>query len=302
MKITVFVLLLIVLGLLVFIRFQHKEAVVPESELEHVEQMEIVFLDIGQGDATFVTFPDGSQMLIDCAIDARIMESLGKHMDFFDKRIDYLVVTHPDLDHYGGCIDVMKRFDIGTIVYNGFEKPYDDMWQEFMMSVEEEKISGAEYLQIVRQDIWDIAGVRVEFLYPDHSVLENTHIPGTEKKTSSNNTSIIMKLSHGDQDVLLMGDAEEELEEYLLQAYGGQLDVEVLKAGHHGSGTSSIEEFLAVTTPDIVTMSSGRDNRFGHPSARVLKRFEREGSHIYRTDQIGDISIVVREDNVEVVR
>jgi len=304
MQITVLILLLVVLGLLLYIRAQDVENVpdVQDGQIEHLEQLELVFLDIGQGDATFVTFPDGSQMLIDCAIDARIMEALGRHMDFYDKTIDYLLVTHPDLDHYGGCIDVMKRFDIGTIVYNGFEKPHDDMWQEFMMTVEEEKAGGAAYVIADTQHVWDIAGTRVQFLYPDHSVIVDASIPGVNKKPESNNTSIVLKMSYGEQDILLMADAEEELEEYLVATYGDQLDVEVLKAGHHGSGTSSIEPFLAAATPDIVSISSGRENRFGHPSRRVLRRLERAGSEIFRTDLDGDIRVLLREDVIEVVQ
>jgi len=257
--------------------------------------LQINFLDIGQGDATFITFPDGQQMLIDCAIDARILEALGRAMPFYDRTIDYLVVTHPDQDHYGGCIDVIDRYDIGTIVYNGFEKEDTVFYHAFMDAVAS---SGAEYHVLTEPEMWDIGNTTVSYLYPHTDLSQYPNIPESEKDTGSNNSSIVMLLDHGDTEILLTGDGETELEEFLLREYGMELDVDILKAGHHGSSSSSIEPFVAVTTPAHVVFSAGRDNSYGHPSARVLKRFERIGSTIWRTDTMGDIVVTVGDDRV----
>ncbi len=261
--------------------------------------LKITFLGIGQGDATLIKFPNQEQMLVDCAIDARVIEALGRNMKFHDKVIDYLLITHPDSDHYGGCVDVINRFEIGHIIYNGFEKPYNSFWLSFMESIESERKKGAKYSIIDKQEKWNISGVEIDFLYPDHDLAEDPLVPG-EKKTNSNNTSITLMISYGRNDLLITGDAEFELENYLVEKYQDQLDVEILKIGHHGSDTSSIKKFLEFTTPEISVISSGKENQYGHPSRRVLKRLQRFGSEIWRTDAQGDIIVEIYKNEIHV--
>jgi len=287
-------LLVITLSLLFFVRSELRRTGIVDKLGEDIARdptLDIAFLDIGQGDSTFVTFPDGQQMLVDCAIDARVIEALGRVMPFYDRDIDYLVVTHPDLDHYGGCIDVMNRFDVGHILYNGLEKPYDDLWIAFNDAVEVHRQAGKQFTLIEEPMVWNIASTTVSVLYPDHSIVDDAHVPGETKEAGANDTSIILKLSYGDEDVLMTGDAEEDLEAYLIATYGDQLDVEILKAGHHGSQTSSIDSFVSSTSPEVAIFSAGKNNKFGHPSPRVLKRFERAGTTAWRTDQHGDILV-----------
>ncbi len=252
--------------------------------------LKMIFLDVGQGDATFIQFPNGEQMLIDCGIDAVSIEALGRVMPFYDRDIDYLLVSHPDLDHYGGCIDVLNRFDVHHILYNGEQKQYSQLWQSFMRAIQEEQ---AMYSIVSSSVHWNIAGVGIDFLYPDHSIEKNKNIPGVKKDVGSNNASIVMKLSYGDQDTLLTADAEAELEEYLVDVYGEELDVEILKLGHHGSLTSSIQPFLDAATPETAVASAGMENKFHHPSERVIRRVKRMGTEIWRTDISGDIMVSI---------
>src|SRR3989344_9396567 len=88
----------------------------------------VVFLNIGQGDAALINFGNGQKMLVDCGPNRSILSALGRHLPFYDRTIDYLLVTHPDLDHYGGCVDVLKRFDVKNIIINGATKAYDPYW------------------------------------------------------------------------------------------------------------------------------------------------------------------------------
>ncbi|PIR03135.1 MAG: hypothetical protein COV60_01930, partial [Candidatus Magasanikbacteria bacterium CG11_big_fil_rev_8_21_14_0_20_43_7] len=214
---------------------------------------------------------------------------------------EYLVVTHPDLDHYGGCIDVLKRFDVSTIIYNGMEKPYDDLWVAFNSAIEEHQQEGKQYTLAEEQFVWTIASTTVNFLYPDHSIVDDPGVPGVKKEANANDTSIIIKLSYGDQDVLLTGDAEEDLERYLVATYGDQLDVEILKAGHHGSQSSSIPEFISSTSPVLAIASAGKDNKFGHPARRVVRRFERAGVEFWQTDIHGDIVVTLTSSSFQIV-
>lgn len=260
--------------------------------------VKVVFLDIGQGDATFIEWPDGTQMLIDCAKDARILEALGRVMPFYDFDIDYLVVTHPDLDHYGGCVDVLEKFTVSNIVYNGYNEKINDYWQSYWAAAWAE---GAAYHEITERTVWQLGSTTIDFLYPDHELAKDPDVPGFDKDTGSNNSSLVLKLSVGEQDALFTGDAEEELEEFLVSAYGDELDVEVLKLGHHGSAGSSIQPFIDITTPEYAIASAGKNNSYGHPSPRVEKRIERAGAEMLRTDLQGDITLMLYPDEVVVV-
>ncbi len=286
-----FALLLCVVGMVFWLK-KDESGLSPDAsglminpEEENVQYIRVTFLDVGQGDATFIEFTNGEQMLVDCAIDARIIEALGRVMPYYDHDLDYLLITHPDSDHYGGCAEVLERFEVKNIIYSGVQKS-DDGWQDLWSKVEMEP---ADYYQIDAEDFWRISSSTIHFLYPDHSLVKNPNILSIEKEVSANNMSVIFKLSFGENNLLMMGDAEEELEEYLLATYADQLDAEILKVAHHGSGSSSIVDFLNVVSPDYAVISCGFDNRFGHPSRRVLKRLERAGSEIWRTDLKGDI-------------
>lgn len=259
--------------------------IVPESNADEL-YLKVSFLDVGQGDAEFIEWPDGEQMLVDCAKDATVLGALGRVMKYYDKEIDYLVVTHPDSDHYGGCIDVLKRFEVKNIVYTGLQKT-DKSWQYFQDMISQENV---KYTEIAAQDIWQIDGASLNFLYPDKKLDNNIK--------DSNNSSLVFKLSYGENDILFVGDAEEELENYLIGKYGDILNSEVLKVGHHGSGSSSAQSFIDAVSPDYSIISVGKWNSYGHPSRRTLKRLERSESQVYRTDELGDIVLKMDKNHI----
>ena len=270
----------------------------PDVHTEQRDYFDITFLDIGQGDATYIEFPDGTQLLVDCAKDGMILEALGRVLPFYDTSIDILLLTHDDLDHYGGCSDVLKKYEVDRIVTNGMLTKKDAQWQSFLSTMKAEQ---AGTLTIAGVQSMDIANTTVQFLYPDRPLDALGRIPGIKKDTGSNNASVIIKLTYGDMDVLLTGDAEQELEQYLLRASPtSSWDVEVYKAGHHGSAGSSIQPFVDAITPLHTVFSSGEGNRYGHPSLRVIKRVERAGSTVWRTDTQGDIRMRVFRDRIEV--
>lgn len=290
MKYVFFLALLSVIGLSGYLFSEEKPSIAGYKENKAEQNVVINFLDIGQGDATYLQFADGEDMLVDCAIDGRILEALGRVMAWNDTTIDYLVVTHPDLDHYGGCEEVLKRFEVKHVLYNGLRKENSKMWQSFSTAAHEE---GGAYHEVSGSENLYIASTTIEFLYPDHSIALDSKVPGLTKDTGANDTSIVTKVTHGKTSILLMGDAEVPLEKYLIGKYGDNLDVDILKLGHHGSDSSSSEEFLKATTPDDAIVSAGVHNKYGHPSLRVLKRLERVSSNIWRTDKQGDIRLAI---------
>lgn len=245
----------------------------------------ISFLDVGQADATLITFQDGSQLLLDCGRDARVLESLGRHMTLFDRTIEYLVLTHPDADHYGGCVDVLDRFSIHTIIHTTASKSHDG-YQAFLRHAESE---GAQIVLMEQPLELQIVSSTVSFLFP-HAPLETFH-----QLEGANNQSIVTRLSFEDQQILFPGDAEAELEQALVDWHTtSSLKSTILKASHHGSGGSSIQAFLEKVNPDHVIFSAGDQNAYGHPSGRVLRRVERIGATPWRTDTQGDILIHIQ--------
>lgn len=291
-------LLVMVLIALAWVHYARLRMSGPRLAVDNRPHVMIHFLDIGQGDASYIEFPNGEDMLVDCSADARILAALGRAMKRNDRVIDYLVVTHPHADHYGGCIDVMKQFTIRHVVYSGYLRPKDPTWQAFWQTAQ---TSGAEYDEITHEDRWQIGSTTIHWLYPDHPVAADTIHETAGEGHAVNDTSLVFIMTYGKMDALFTGDMEAPLESHLIDEYDKQLDVEILKVGHHGSPGSSSQPFLSAVTPQQTSISVGKNNKYGHPSRRVLKRLERLHSRIWRTDQEGDITMLVYPEYVRVM-
>lgn len=261
----------------------------------HQDHINITFLNIGQGDASFIEFQNGEQMLVDCSEDAKILEALGRVMSFRDRTIDYLLITHPHTDHYGGCIDVLKRYEVKNIIFTDYTHHTNSSVAILLNTIQQEQ---AVLKEIRGEETWSVASTTLHFLYPDAPA--ETRPVMNDTPDNANNMSIVFLLQFGNEKVLFTGDAEAEVESYLIKKYGQILDSDILKAGHHGSQTSSGDDFLKVVTPKITTISSGKGNEYGHPSLRTLKRLERVHSQIWRTDEKGDILIQIYPDHLYV--
>ena len=268
------------------------------SATSNSDNLKINFLDVGQGDATLINFTNDEQMLVDCGPDSKVLSALGSVMKFYDNKIDYLLVTHPDLDHYGGCEDVLRRFEVSNVITNGFEKNHEDSWVSFKNTVLEEK---AVWKIIDKKEDLEIDNSKIKFFYPNHSLATDPAIPDSGKKVESNYTSIVFQLVYKNKKVLFMGDAGGDQEDYLVKKYGKELDSDVLKVGHHGSYRSSSKPFLELVTPQLVAISVGAKNTYGHPSPRTLFRFKNVNSEVYRTDLLGNINLEIG-DRVTVVK
>lgn len=285
-KIQLIVFLLIILIFFLLFNLKQDKNI---NNKDNEEKMKIVFLDVGQGDSILIDFVDNTQMLVDCSEDARVLEALGRNMDYYDKTIDYLLITHPHSDHYGGCEEVLSRFEVKNIIYNGLEVKSNKSWQSFLSSVEEKNI---DLIKIDREFVWQISSSSLHFLYPDHDLIFDSE----EENKNLNNTSIVFSLDFNSTTILFTGDAEIEIEDYMMSVYGEeQLKTDILKAGHHGSDTSSGQDFLNLVNPSDTIVSVGIANSHGHPSRRILKRLERINTNIWRTDLLGDIVLEIDE-------
>ncbi len=241
--------------------------------------LEISVLDIGQGDAILLEAPDGQVILVDGGPDKKVLRRLGEELPFWERKIDLLVLTHPHEDHLAGLIPILDRYQVGGVMITGVMAATTS-YIHFLEMVTEKNIPLilVEQAQTIAFD-----DVRLEILYPQSSFR-------ARRMSNINNSSIVMKVVYKDFEILLTGDAEEEQEQELLVS-GVNLQADILKAGHHGSETSSTEDFVKAVDPEMVLISNGVGNSYGHPSPRTLKRLERLGIPVRRTDQEGTITI-----------
>jgi len=253
------------------------------------KNLEVDFLDVGQGDAILIKTTSGQNILIDGGPDKSVIKRLGENLPWWDKQIDLMILTHPHDDHVTGLIDVLKRYRVKKILYTGVNHNAPN-YLSWLKVVRDKKIS----LAIInkKQTINLSKDARMEILYPDQSLLN-------KNLSDLNDSSIIIKLIYGQNKFLLTGDASEKVEEILL-ASGADLSVDVLKVAHHGSQYSSSQEFLEKVEPKIAIISVGKDNDFGHPSLRTIMRLKRFGAEIFRTDEKGTVKIFSDGLNIKI--
>lgn len=222
----------------------------------------VAFFDVGQGDAIFIETPNGTQVLLDGGPNKKVLRELSELMPFYDRSIDMIITSHPDMDHIGGVPDVLGRFEVEHIMIPGVGSD-TDVYEEMINIVQEKNV---EILYARRGRIYLDAdhGIYLDILFPDRDVV------GFDK----NLASIVAKLVYGDATFLLTGDSPKSIEEYLVMIDSTALDVDVLKLGHHGSKTSTSEDFLGYTSPDYAIISAGEDNSYGHPHQEVLGALE----------------------------
>jgi len=254
-------------------------------DLSRARFLEVIFFDIGQGDACFIETPQRHQILIDGGPGSVILEKLGKSMPFYDRTIDLIILTHPEFDHLSGFNEVLKKYNVSNILWTGIVRDTAE-YKEWKKLIEEEKaeIFIAKAGQKISCLTWQIKQCDLEILQPFES------LEGKEFK-DSNNTSIISKLVFGKNSFLFTGDAYKNVEVELINKEA-EIDSDVLKVAHHGSKTSSSEEFLKAVSPEIAVISVGRENKYGHPNEEVLELLEKYGIRVLRTDKDGDIKII----------
>ncbi len=239
----------------------------------------INFLDVGQGDSIFIDTPSGNQILIDGGPDDKVLKELGKVMPFYDRDIDLVMLTHPHQDHVGGLVQVLKRYSVGEVISSGteYESAQYKAWRETLKEKNITEILGRRGMRVEVGD-----GIYLDILLPATDV----------KKAKPHDGMLVARLSYASSSVMLTGDMEKNLEDYLIFLDNKGLKSDILKVGHHGSRTSSSEAFLGYVNPDWAIISNGKKNRYGHPHAEIIKRLKDFKIETLRTDREGTIRMM----------
>jgi len=263
-------------------------------------RLHLVFCDVGQGDAAYIKMPDNQDVLIDGGPDNKVLSCLGRHMPFYDRTIDVVILTHPQEDHLKGLVSVLERYNVKYFVSSPVGNQTEG-YQKLKKIVEER---GVLVKNIYAGQEVDFSQVKMLALWPEKDWLAARIEPGEANTSSSvlgaktsqtdlNDFSLVFNLEYGSFQGLLMGDAGQKTQEEILRLpfLAAISQATILKVPHHGSKTSLLPEFLEKIKPKLAIISVGK-NSYGHPSPQTLEKLNHFVSQILQTDQKGDIEVV----------
>lgn len=265
--------LLVVLTLSVVINLQH---------FQNRNLYELRFLNVGQGDATFIKTPtpNSCRILIDGGPPQALTQKLRHLLPTLTKEIDLLILTHPHLDHMAGFNEILHRLKIKEVWLTGIaanNHDYNYFIEQIQNSPHNPNIK-ATY--ITKKFSKQICGIKFNVLWPNQSLI------GKEIE-NLNNSSIVLQLEIKNKKILFTGDAEIEQEQDLLsQISAAQLESDILHAGHHGSKTSNSLELLSTVKPEYLIISAGENNTYNHPNFETIQKANLFNIKILRTDQL----------------
>ncbi len=243
-------------------------------------ELTFAMLNIGQGDALYIESPTGTHVLVDGGPDKALMSALPHVLPWYDRHIDMVVVDNPDQDHFSGFIPLLQQYSVDVVLEPGVKGSSPSY------GVLEHEIADRKIPEMIaeRGQVIDLGGgAYLQILFPDRDV----------SGLSTNDGSIFMRLVYGNTSVIMGGDSPSQIEDYLVArdaaAGGGTLRSTILKAGHHGSKTSSSPDFVSAVDPQWAVISSGADNTYGHPNQETLDTFSAQHIPVLDTCVMGDI-------------
>ena len=268
-------------------------------------KLHIIFCDVGQGDATYVRFPDGRDMLIDGGPNDKVLNCLGKHMPFWDRSINLVVLTHPQKDHMQGLISVIDRYSVDYFVRS--EVGNDTEGYKKLMDVVERKRVSQKF--VTTGERITVGSTSLTTLWPSEEQVAKagdsarrplagsqgdalgSGVLGASIVGDLNDYSVVFWLRYGNFDALFPGDADTHVEEKYRGVSLADGTIELLKVPHHGSKTGMSETYLDWLKPQLAVISVGK-NSYGHPAKEVLATLAARAIQAKRTDEEGDIEII----------
>lgn len=249
--------------------------------------LEIHMIDVGQGDSILVKHKD-FEMLIDAGTNSS-GKSVVKYLQKLDVReIDVLVGTHPHEDHIGGLDDVIKTFSIKDI-YMPNKTADTKTFEDVISAIESKNLQIT--LPEAGKEIYNNEGLKIRILAP------------LQDYKDTNAVSIVLRVDYGEDAFFFGGDIEADVERDLILEYSEEeLDVDFYKASHHGSDTSSSKAMLNILTPDIIGISVGAENKYGHPNVDTITRFQEQNATVYMTKDSGNLVFISNGNGISVLK
>jgi len=247
-------------------------------------RLHITFCDVGQGDAIFIRTPKGSDILIDGGGDEKVLSCISSRMPFWDRSLDFVVLTHPHYDHYAGLAAVIERYSIKQFASEDVSSNTDS-YASFRKLIKKKNIP--ETILFADDKIKTQDGVEVHILSPTKSYISKT-TPTRMIGETSEFASLMSRILYKDITVLLTGNSQ-------LSAFSHIIDLgsaDILQVPHHGSASGLDSMILNTIQPQVAVISVGKHNRYNHPSPFILNLLKQKGILILRTDERGDIEFV----------
>lgn len=241
-------------------------------------QVEVIFLDVGQGDATLIQKGD-IQILIDGGPNKTILEKLGQKMPVGDKTIEHVILSHPHADHLDGINAVLESYEIGTIYSSGVLHT-TDAYLNFLEKIQTENLKFI--VPDTGQSFEPFEEATITFVWPGQKFK-------SEEIDNLNNSSVVNRFCYQSHCSIFTGDVESDAQNNILADDEVSLSAEIIKIPHHGSDNALVEDFVKKINPKIAIIQVGSFNPYGHPHAEVLDHLKSSGLDIYRTDEDGDI-------------
>ncbi len=242
--------------------------------------LEVDFLDVGQGDAILIKTPSNEAILIDGGPDNKVLWRLGENLSFYQRRIDYLILSHYHDDHAVGLIEILKRYRVGHLIYAG--------------GISSSPVI-TELLDIAQSRKVELIPLDGEFQvsYGNDCRLDllNPFVLGVKDDP---NNSLVARLSCVGRTFLFSGDNSQSVEKILINS-DWDIRADILKSSHHGSNSANSELFLRAVNPQFMVISVGADNRFGHPSPRIIELASVLGIDVKRTDESGSVKFLANK-------
>lgn len=260
------------------------------------QNFKFYFIDVGQGDSSLIITPKGKNILIDGGEGNSDKYDYGKNvvlpylLDRRIKNIDYLIISHADSDHIGGTFAVLENLNVKKILL-GIQYENSKQLEDLLKEAKNKKI---EIIYLKTGDKIKIEkNVYIDVVWPSDKEIKDNIL---------NNNSLVLKVKYKKFSILFTGDIEELAEKEILNYYNNNLEIlksDIIKVAHHGSKTSSTENFLKIVSPKIALIGVGKNNNFGHPSSEVIDRLKKICDKILRTDENGEIDIEI-DDKIKI--
>lgn len=251
--------------------------------LQDTGLLKVHMLDVGQGDALLIETSSATRFLLDGGPDNMVLQKIHEVLPLHDTTVHGIIASHNDADHITGIIPLYGLYkDVQTFVASSSQrKKQDDIARSF-----EQAYAGRKTYFVGRGDrifLDATTATFIEFLHPTIDYVDD----------DNNNHSLVFVLVHKSVCMIFTGDVSVKNEREIIEYYTPDfLDCDVLKVGHHGSDTSSDPVFVGTVNPSIALISAGRENKFGHPHQSVLDTLEKVGAEVYRTDELGTVTVV----------